>query len=144
MVTLLFVVTGAIVLPFMPEVYEGTPILEICQQYLSPVLTIVYWIVVIFSVVSTAPTFTFNVANRWSVVWKSEKVPQRAKFFVIALIFLLTCWFISGVGLMAIVQKGYVLLGNLALFAIVIPLFISIVRVAMVDKKEKLEASKQA
>lgn len=77
-------------------------------------------------------------------MWKSEKVPQRAKFFVIALIFLLTCWFISGVGLMAIVQKGYVLLGNLALFAIVIPLFISIVRVAMVDKKEKLEASKQA
>lgn len=144
MVTLLFVVTGAIVLPFMPEVYEGTPILKICQQYLSPVLTIVYWIVVIFSVVSTAPTFTFNVANRWSVVQKSEKVPQRAKFFVIALIFLLTCWFISGVGLMAIVQKGYVLLGNLALFAIVIPLFISIVRVAMVDKKEKLEASKQA
>ena len=73
LVTLLFVMTGAIVLPFMPEVYEGTPILMICQQYLSPVLTIVYWIVVIFSVVSTAPTFTFNVANRWSIVWKSER-----------------------------------------------------------------------
>lgn len=140
MVTVLFIVTGAIVLPFMPEASSGTPILMICQQYLSPVLTIIYWVVVIFSVVSTAPTFTFNVANRWSVVWKSEKVSKKVKFFTISLAFLLACWFISGVGLMAIVQKGYVMLGNIALFAIAVPLFISIVRVHKVDKANKANA----
>ena len=34
-------------------------------------LTAVYWVVVVFSVVSTAPTFTYNMANRWTAVWKS-------------------------------------------------------------------------
>ena len=42
---------------------------------------------------------------------------------------------------MAIVQKGYVLLGNLALFAIAIPLLISIVRVAKLDKANKKQAA---
>jgi len=137
LVSTLFIMTGMVVLPFMPEVYKGTPILMICQEYLSPVLTIIYWVVVIFSVVSTAPTFTFNVANRWSLVWKSEKIGQKAKFFIIAMVFLLACWFISGVGLMAIVQKGYVMLGDIALYAIVIPLLISIYRVYKKDKEEK-------
>ena len=140
MVTSLFVATGAIVLPFMPEAYaDSAPILTICQKYLNPVLTIVYWLVVILSVVSTAPTFTFNVANRWSIVWKSDKIPQKAKFFILSMAFPLACWFISGVGLMAIVQKGYVMLGNIALFAVVIPLLISMVRVHRLDKKNKEE-----
>lgn len=137
LVTLLFVMTGAIVLPFMPEVLAGTPILMICQKYLSPALTIIYWVVVVFSVVSTAPTFTYNFSNRWAGVWKSEKLSRRTKFFILSLGFLLVCWFISGVGLMAIVQKGYVMLGNVALFAIVVPLFISIYRVHKKDKAEQ-------
>lgn len=137
MVTILFIVTGAIVLPFMPEVATGTPILMICKNYLSPVLTIIYWVVVVFSVVSTAPTFTFNVANRWSMVWKSEKVSKKAKFFVIALAFQLACWLISGIGLMAIVKKGYVMLGDIALYAVAIPLLISIYRVYKKDKAAK-------
>lgn len=136
LVTTLFIMTGMIVLPFMPEVMAGTPILMICQQYLSPVLTIVYWVVVIFSVVSTAPSFTYNFSNRWVTLWKGEQVPRKLKFFVLSLAYLLVCWLISGVGLMAIVQKGYTALGKVALFAIVIPLFISIPRVMKKDKED--------
>lgn len=137
MVTGLFAVTGAIVLPFMPEVMAGTPILMICQKYFSPVLTAVYWVVVIFSVVSTAPTFTFNFSNRWATVWKTEKLSHRTKFFILSLGFLLACGLLSQVGLIAIVKKGYTLLGNIAFYAIIIPLLISIPRVIKKDKAEK-------
>lgn len=140
LVTILFAVTGAIVLPFMPEVMEGTPILMICQNYLPSVLTAVYWVVVIFSVVSTAPSFTFNFSNRWAAVWKTEKLSHRTKFFILSLGFLLACGILSQVGLMVIVKKGYTLLGNIALFAVIIPLFISIPRVIKKDKEDAAEA----
>ena len=113
----------------MPEIMSGTPILLICQQYLPTVLTAIYWVVVVLAVVSTAPSFTFNFSNRWATVWKTEKLSHKAKFFILSMGFLLTCWLISSVGLVAIVQKGYVMLGNVALFAVVIPLLISIYRV---------------
>ena len=137
MVTTLFLMTGMIVLPYMPEVMAGTPILMICQKYLSPALTIFYWVAVMLSVISTAPTFTYNFTNRWVQVWKTEKVSRRVKFFVLSASFLAACWLISSVGLLAIVQKGYVLLGDLALPTMVIPMLISIYRVAKKDRAEK-------
>ena len=139
LVTLLFAITGAIVLPFMPEALKGTPILMICQNYLPKTLMAVYWVVVIFSVVSTAPTFTYNVANRWSRVIKTEKLSQRSKIFIIAITFLGLCYFISGVGLMNIVRKGYMITGSVSGVMIAIPLLISIPRVYLKDRKEKEE-----
>ena len=141
MVTTLFIMTGAIVLPFMPEVMSGTPILAICKDYLnSPILTGVYWLVVILAVVSTAPTFTYNVSNRYSIVWKTKKLSTRIKFFILSLTFLLACWLLSGVGLMVIVQKAYTMLGDVALWFIAIPLLISIVRVWRKDRADKKAA----
>ena len=144
LVTLLFVMTGIIVLPFMPDVIsDSAPILTICQKYLPPVLTAVYWVVVVFSVVSTAPSFTFNFTNRWATVWKSDKVSHRMKFFILSTGYLLVCWFISRVGLIAIVNKGYTLLGKIALPTIVLPLIISIPRVMKKNREEKAQ-QKQA
>ena len=143
LVCVLFTLTGFIVLPFMPEVLGGTPILQICQENLSPILTGVYWVVVIFSVVSTAPTFTFNVTKRWSTVWKSDKVKERTKFFVIAMVFLLVCWGLSSVGLVAIVKKGYTTMGKVAVWAIAIPLVVSIPRVIKKDRAEKALAAQK-
>ena len=118
----------------MPEIISGTPILLICRQYLPAVLTAIYWVVVVLAVVSTAPSFTYNFSNRWAAVWKTERFSHKAKFFILSMGFLLTCWLISSVGLVAIVQKGYVMLGNVALFAVVIPLLISIYRVWKKDR----------
>ena len=137
LVTSLFAVTGAIILPFMPEALTGTPILMICQKYLSPALTAIYWVVVILAVVSTAPSFTFNISNRWASAWKTEKLSHKAKFFIISLVFLLACGLLSSVGLITIVKKGYTFLGNIALFAIIIPMFIAIPRVIKKDREEK-------
>ncbi|MCI8511637.1 MAG: hypothetical protein HFE83_06515 [Lachnospiraceae bacterium] len=142
LVTALFAITGAIVLPFMPEAMKGTPILMICQNYLPGVLTAVYWVVVIFAVASTAPSFTFNFSNRWAGVWKTEKISHKAKFFILSLGFLLACGILSQVGLMVIVKKGYTLLGNIALFAVIIPIFISIPRMLKQDKADRIAAGK--
>ena len=92
------------------------------------------------SVISTAHTCTYNFTNRWVKVWKTEKVSQRVKFFILSAGFLAACWLISSVGLLAIVQKGYVLLGDLALPTMVIPMLISIYRVWKKDRKDKLSS----
>lgn len=141
LVTLLFAITGAIVLPFMPEVISGTPILMICQKYFSSALTAIYWVVVMLAVISTAPSFTFNFSNRWAKVWKSEKVSHKVKFFVLSFGFLLACGLLSSVGLITLVKKGYTALGNIALFTIIIPIFISIPRMIRQDKANKAAAA---
>ena len=138
MVTLLFVLTGIIVLPFMPEVAsDSAPILTICQKNLPVILTAVYWVVVVFSVVSTAPSFTFNFSNRWITLWKGDNINQKVKFFVLSGSYLLICWIISNIGLIAIVQKGYTLLGKVALPTIVLPLLISIYRIHKMENNQK-------
>ena len=137
LVTALFGVTSLIVLPYMPEAMSDAPILKICTEYLPKWLTAIYWVVVVFSVVSTAPTFTFNMANRWASVWKTEKISRKAKFFILSGGYLTAALLISGIGLMKIVQKGYVMMGNVALWAIALPLVFSMYRVWKKEKAEK-------
>lgn len=138
MSTLLFLLTGLITLPYMPEIAkDNAPILTICQKYLPKSLTIIYWIIIIFSVVSTAPSFTYNFSNRWAAVWKTDKLSHRMKYLILSLAFLFFCWFVSKVGLVAIVSKGYVFLGKIAFFAIVIPLIISIPRTRKANKAKE-------
>lgn len=141
MVALLFFATSLIILPFLPDAFVATPILHICQQYLPKAITAVYWVTVMLSVISTGPTFIFNTSNRFVKVWSTEKVPHRAKLFVIALSFLLLCLALSKIGLIAICQKGYTALGNVAIPSIAIPLVVSIFRVR---NKDKAEAKAQA
>lgn len=134
---LLFALTGAIVLPFMPDAMtESAPILTICQTYFPPILTGIYWIAAMLAVISTAPNHPFNVSNRFCALWKSEKVPVNIKRLVIAVVFLVVCQVISNVGLIAIVRKGYTSLGKIATFAIVLPMIVSIFRVYKKDKAD--------
>lgn len=135
MVASLFLVTGMIVLPYLPDAFVDTPILSICKDYMPGFMTAVYWLVVMLSVVSTGPTFIFNTSNRFVKIWKTDKVPHRFKLFVIALAFLLLCLALSQIGLIALCQKGYTALGNVAIFAIAAPLLVSIVRVHNKDKE---------
>lgn len=144
LVTLLFVMTGIVVLPFMPELAaDSAPILTICQKNLPVILTAVYWVVVVFSVVSTAPSFTFNFSNRWATVWKTEKISHKAKFFILSGSYLLVCWFISRIGLIAIVNKGYTLLGKIALPTVALPLLVSIYRVYKKDRADAAQPAQQ-
>ena len=136
-----FFLTSCIVLPFLPEMINDTPILSICQQYLAPIITVFYWIVVVFSVVSTGPTYSYTTANRFAKVWKNDKLSRQMKLLIISVIFLMACYVISGIGLLAIVQKGFSALGTIASVIIGIPMLISLPR--MVKKNQEAKAAQQ-
>lgn len=132
-----FFLTSCIVLPFLPEMINNTPILSICQEYLPPFITTLYWIVVVFSVVSTGPTYSYTTANRFAKVWKTEKLSRQMKLLIISLIFLIGCYIISGIGLLTLVQKGFSALGTIASVIIGIPMLISIPRMIQKGREEK-------
>lgn len=138
LVCILFFVTSCIVIPYLPEQMNATPILSICKTYLNPVLTVVYWIVVLISVISTGPTFAYNIANRFTKVWKTEKISHKLKFFIVALLFLILCYLLSSLGLMKLAQQGYSLMGKLAIPGMAVPLVISIFRVTKKRSENKI------
>ncbi len=139
MCTLLLLLTCLIVLPFLPEYFLSTPILMITKDYLPKVITVLYWLMIVFATVSTGPGMAFAVANRFKHLWKSEKVAENVKVIVIVVVFFIACYFVSLMGLMAIVQKGFAMMGTIGGPACGIPLFISLFRVYRKDRSEKLQ-----
>lgn len=139
MYVFLFLLTSMICLPYLPaEITNSSAILTICSQYLgSKVFAFVYWVIVLFSMFSTAPAITYNLANRWSGAVKSEKYNERKKLFFFSILANAAAFVCSFMGLMAIVTKGYSYLGKIALPCIGIPLFISVYRIVKKDKAEK-------
>lgn len=135
-----FGMTSLIVLPFLPEMFVDTPILDICGKYLNPAITAIYWATIFFSVISTAPPFTYSNSNRFLKLWKTDKVKREVKILVLSLVFLMICYIVSGVGLMALVRKGYSALGAVGGVAIGIPIIISLFRMWKKDRDEKAAA----
>lgn len=133
----LFFVTSCIVLPFLPEELNSTPILNICQNYLGSTLTVIYWVVIFIAVITTGPTFAFSIAARFMKLWKNDTVDQKLKVFVIAIAFMIICFFVSLMGLMKIVQIILTSTGAIAAFSIFIPLLISIFRVRKLNQAEE-------
>ncbi|MDO4330417.1 MAG: hypothetical protein Q4C66_13920 [Lachnospiraceae bacterium] len=132
----LFFVTSCIVLPFLPEELNSTPILNICQKHLGSALTVIYWVVIFIAVITTGPTFAFSIAARFIKLWKTDAVDQRLKVFVIAIAFMIVCYFVSLMGLMKIVQIILTSTGAIGAFSIFIPLLISIFRVRKLNQAE--------
>ncbi len=133
----LFFVTSCIVLPFLPEELNSTPILNICQNYLGSTLTVTYWVVIFIAVITTGPTFAFSIAARFMKLWKNDAVSQKLKIFSIAFTFMVVCYFVSLMGLMKIVQIILTSTGAIAAFSIFIPLLVSVFRVAKLNRAER-------
>lgn len=136
-VSVLFFATSCIVLPFLPEQLNSTPILNICQNYLGSTLTIIYWGVIFIAVITTGPTFAFSIAARFIKLWKNSGIDRKLKVFVIALAFMIVCYFVSLMGLMKIVQILLTSTGAIGAFSIFIPLIISIFRIHRLNLAER-------
>ena len=136
-VSSLFFITSCIVLPYLPEELNSTPILNIIGYLGSPVLLVIYWIVMVFSAVSTGPAFGFSITARFEKLWKGETVSLPVKRLVISLIYMLLCWVISNIGLTNIVTIILGATGTISAFIIWIPLFIAIPRVNRLRKAQK-------
>lgn len=122
----LFFVTSCIVLPFLPEELNSTADLkhlpELPGKHFDPVI---YWVVIFIAVITTGPTFAFSIAARFIKLWKSDAVGQKLKVFIIAMGFMIICFFVSLMGLMKIVQIMLTSTGAIAAFSIFVPLVIS-------------------
>ena len=136
-VSALFFVTSCIVLPYLPEQLNSTPILNICQNYLGSTLTLIYWIVIFIAVITTGPTFAFSIAARFIKLWKNSAIDRKLKVFVIALAFMIVCYFVSLMGLMKIVQILLTSTGAIGAFSIFIPLLVSIFRIHKLNLAER-------
>lgn len=135
MVGVLFLITGLIVLPYMPEAMVDAPILLVCTNYMPGWITALYWGIAMFSIVTIGPTFIYSSANRFERVWRTERVPHKVKILTVAMVFLAMCLALSQLGLIALCQKGYTALGNVAIVAIAAPLMVSVVRVRNKDQE---------
>lgn len=136
-VTTLFVITSCIVLPYLPEELNSTPILNIITTFGMPVLMVMYWIIILLSAISTGPAYGFSICARFEKIWKSEKVNIKVKRLVISGLYMLLCWFISRMGLTKIVSLILGTTGTISCFIIWIPLFIAIPRVHKLRKQQK-------
>lgn len=136
-VTTLFVITSCIVLPYLPEELNSTPILNIITTFGMPVLMVMYWIIMLLSAISTGPAYGFSICARFEKIWKSEKVNIKVKRLVISGLYMLLCWFISRMGLTKIVSLILGTTGTISCFIIWIPLFIAIPRIHKLRKQQK-------
>ena len=134
----LFFITSCTVLPYLPQELNSTPILNIVTNYIgNPVLLVIYWVVMLFSAVSTGPAFGFSITARFEKMWKSTSVSLTVKRFVISLIYMLLCWLISNIGLTRIVSIILGATGTISAVIIWIPLFIAIPRVNRLRREQK-------
>ena len=134
----LFLLTAMIVLPYLPEEMNTTPILNIVNNYIgSTFLLVLYYIVIILSVISTGPAFTFSITARYEKVWTSQSVSLTFKRFVISFIFLGICWGFSNFGLMFLVKGILGATGTVSVVAIMLPLFIAVPRIRRKQKMER-------
>ena len=136
-VTTLFVITSCIVLPYLPEELNSTPILNIITTFGMPVLMVMYWIIILLSAISTGPAYGFSICARFEKIWKSEKVNIKVKRLVISGLYMLLCWFVSRMGLTKIVSLILGTTGTISCFIIWIPLFVAIPRIHKLRKQQK-------
>lgn len=136
-VSSLFFITSCIVLPYLPEELNSTPILNIIGYLNIPVLLAIYWIVMLFSAISTGPAFGFSITARFEKLWTTDKVSLNMKRLIISLVYMLLCWLISNIGLTKIVSVILGATGTISAFIIWIPLFIAVPRVNKLRKAQK-------
>ena len=139
-----FILTAMIVLPYLPEeITNAAPILTICTTYLNnKIFFYIYWVIMLFSLASSGPPITFNMANRCLKFWKSDKVKPETKFFIMGIVVQAAAIAMSAFGLTALVAKGLSLSGKIALPAIVAPVLLTCIPRTI--KKEKALAAEKA
>lgn len=128
--TLSFSLSTLCLLPYCPEaLLESVPTLMIIRKYMVqnlPWLPSLYYVLMFFALISSGAPQLHTVASRFVQLYPARgflksKVVRNA---VTAVIYFAVCIGISTFGIIAIVSKGFSLLGYLALPLIVIPVCI--------------------
>lgn len=142
-----FITTALIVLPFLPEeLMNSAPILTICSEFLgSKFFFAIYWIIMLFSLASSGPPITFNMANRCLKWWRGNSISEEKKLIVLGIVIQAVAIAISALGLTTLVSQGLSLSGKLAMPAIVLPVILTCIpRMIKKSKRDRLAAESEA
>lgn len=125
--TLSFALSTFCILPYAPDILvESVPTLVIIRTYIVehlPWLPAVYYVLMFFALISSGSPQLHTIASRFVHLYPDKSVFRStvARNAVTAVIYFAVCIGISTFGIIAIVSKGFSLLGYLGLPLIVIP-----------------------
>lgn len=130
MTTLAYLLSTNSTLAFCPEVLnESVPILTIIQTKLGSnmgVMKAMYYILMFLALVSSGAPQFHAIAARFSKVYPDKgafkKLPVRN--LVTGVIYFSVCIAIAGFGVIALISKGYAILGYVGMVITLIPVFI--------------------
>lgn len=103
---------------------EALPIYSILQRLGFNWLTVLYIVVVFIAVLSTVVGFAFGGMSRFAKYYRKEGKNNSLRDGIFVAVLLLLCAFASKFGIVALVSKGYTILGYLNLPVIVLPAII--------------------
>lgn len=116
---------STMLLGYYPEVIgREVPVLYVLDQIGSPILRIGYYMALYIACITTGITLVYSLVARFER-YGANIIPEievRRRVISIAIIFI--CFLISLVGLLAIIGKGYSLVGYIALPVVYIPTLI--------------------
>ncbi|MGL6200734.1 MAG: YkvI family membrane protein [Lachnospiraceae bacterium] len=134
-IAMLLAIIGMLAIAFLPELETATiPMLVLVQKGVgASILTPIISILIILGSVSTGVNMIAGIVTRTvNAVERRKPEEERAKghmlrCVVASLVFTVSVWAISQVGLIAIVKRGYAYLGYAGLISLAIPFVISMI-----------------
>jgi len=106
---------------------DAAPSLTIVHG-MSPIFSILYYLMLLFALITTAVSVIFSTAKRWSVAtgknakgrWADDKFRLR----IWTVIWIVLTWAVSNLGLVTIVKKGYGTLAYLGIAILIVPVLV--------------------
>ncbi len=122
---LLMILVSTMMLGFYPQVMgQQLPIKTILDGIGIPVLTYVYYLALYLACLTTGMTLVGSLVKRFENFGISIVPNHLARTRILAVFIVCGCYFISLVGLLAIIGKGYGMVGYLSIPLVYIPTMI--------------------
>jgi len=113
-----------------PAVIKDTaPTLTIVKS-MSPIFSILYHLMVLFALITTAVSMIYATARRWaktSLTWGKAGgrwADDKFRLKVWSIIWIVLTWAVSNLGLVTIVKKGYGTLAYLGIVILIVPVLV--------------------
>ena len=106
---------------------DAAPSLTIVDG-MSPIFSILYYLMLLFALITTAVSVIYSTAKRWSVATgknaKGKWADDKFRLRIWTVIWIVLTWAVSNLGLVAIVKKGYGTLAYLGIAILILPILI--------------------
>lgn len=139
---IMMIFMSTMLLGYYPEVVgESVPILTVLESINNPLLKIAYYVALYLACITTGITLVFSLVKRFERYGESKVPKVETRRRIISFSIIIICFFISLVGLLNIIGKGYSLVGYVAIPLVYIPtLIICPIKKKKLLKEQELES----